>query len=84
MRTASSTRSLLTPFFALVFALTLLMGGCATSLTGPDAAPTAEEETVQARPFTAEQADHVENGGGNNGEGSTTPGAGHNHSENDD
>jgi hypothetical protein len=78
------TRSFLSPVFALIFAMTLLMGGCATSLTGPDAAP-SDEETVQARPFTPEQADHAteEGGGDDNGGGSTQPGAGHNHAEDD-
>ncbi|NBC17454.1 MAG: hypothetical protein GVY18_09105, partial [Bacteroidetes bacterium] len=75
----TSTRSILSPVFALIFAMTLLMGGCATSLTGPDAVP-SDDETVQARPFTPEQADHAGEGGDNGG-GSTTPGAGHNTAE---
>jgi len=78
-----TTRSTFSPIFALIFALTLLMGGCATSLTGPDAIP-SDEETVQARPFTPEQADHATEGGehgDDNGSGSTLPGAGHNTAE---
>lgn len=75
--TTITPKSLLTPFATFALAAMLFVAGCANSLTGPDAAP-ADDETVQARPFTAEQADH------NNGEGATTYGAGHNHAPDED
>ena len=53
-------------FAACLFAASLLFAGCASSLTGPDAAPEADQE-VLARPFTG--GDQIGEGG--NGGGST-------------
>ena len=65
-----STPSLRTPFFALMFAVMLLIAGCsASTLSGPELAPAEEAPTeAQARPYTYDAGPNSnQNGGGSVG-----------------